>query len=119
MTEKVIIDGIDVSECKWINHWKHCDICSSLIKTIKAPSGKFRTKCLTEDDLCCVTFPDCYYKQLQRKTVECEVLQQTLDEVEEYCKKHLKMRMKGCHFEYTNNTKILAPIWKILDKAKG
>ena len=74
MTDKIIIDGIDVTECKWINHWEHCAICNILIKTIKNPSGKFRTKCLTAEDLCCATFPDCHYKQLQRKIAECEEL---------------------------------------------
>ena len=109
MTKEIIIDGINVAECAYYysdNSVFRLDWCC-FHHCSESWNGK------------CDSVPDCYYKQLQRKTAECEVLQQTLDEVEEYCKKHLKMRMKGCHFEYTNNTKILAPIWEILDKAKG
>lgn len=54
MTEPVIINGVDVSGCGFLEG----ELCSILVESYN--------KCE-----CC---PDCYYKQLQRKTVECEEL---------------------------------------------
>lgn len=56
-----VIDGLDVSGCINIDEWEHCNICQVLIKTI--PN---RHQCLTEGDLRCEFYPDCYYKQLKR-----------------------------------------------------
>ena len=61
MDKEIIIDGVNVSGCNNIDEWKHCNICQVLIKTI--PN---RHQCLTEGDLRCEFYPDCYYKQLQR-----------------------------------------------------
>ena len=68
--EQIVIDGVDISGCEFIDEWKHCDICNSLIKTVYPNS----TKCLTEQDLRCETYQNCHYKQLARKTQECEEL---------------------------------------------
>lgn len=68
--EQIIINGVDVSGCILLDEWKHCDSCNTLIKTIY-PNA---TKCHVEQDLRCETYPNCYYKQLDRKTAECEEL---------------------------------------------
>ena len=67
MADKVIIDGIDVSDCMWYIRAEGCyvkDYCS----------------CYCEFDIC-KEKTDCYYKQLQRKTAECEELKNKLDEI--------------------------------------
>ena len=76
MTDKkqIIIDGIDVSGCKSLDGWKHCNCCNDLIKTIYPKA----TKCHVEKDLRCETYPNCYFKQLARKTQECEELEKEL-----------------------------------------
>ena len=60
MTDKIIIDGIDVSECMWF---------------IRAEGRYVKDYCCCymEFDIC-QEKTDCYYKQLQRKTAECEEL---------------------------------------------
>lgn len=77
--EQIMIDGVDISGCEFIDEWKHCDICNSLIKTVY-PNA---TKCLTEQDLRCETYQNCHYKQLARKTQECEDLKERLERTEE------------------------------------
>jgi hypothetical protein len=71
MTDKqIIIDGIDVSGCKFIDEWKHCNICKEL------KDGH----CLVVADIECKTYQDCYYKQLKRKEQEYEELKNFLNE---------------------------------------
>ena len=53
MTDKQMIDGIDVNKCQ---HY-----------------GKCSTYCYIVDELCSDN-PNCYYKQLKRKEQECEEL---------------------------------------------
>ena len=55
MTDKTVIDGIDVSECR---HY-----------------GKCSTYCYVVEELCSDN-PNCYYKQLKRKEQE---VQQAMD----------------------------------------
>lgn len=62
MTGKIIIDGIDVSECNHIDDYKHCNCCNDLIKTIYPKA----TKCHIEEDLRCETYSNCYFKQLKQ-----------------------------------------------------
>lgn len=76
--EQIMIDGVDISGCEFIDEWKHCDICNSLIKTVY-PNA---TKCLTEQDLRCETYQNCHYKQLKRKEQECEKYEQLFDELD-------------------------------------
>lgn len=53
--EQIIIDGVDVSGCKYFN--------------------RFRNICHNKNLCCdCEKNQGCYYKQLQRKEQECEVL---------------------------------------------
>lgn len=98
----IYLDGVDVSECIHIDEWKHCNCCNDLIKTVY-PNA---TKCHTENDLRCETYPNCYFKQQARKTQECEELKRkvelmmdcpdckvdeykkALEEIEEYIKKY-------------------------------
>ena len=73
MTDKQIID-----DCIHLDEWKHCDICEKLIKTKDGANGKKREHLLTEEDLRCDFYPNCYYKQLQAKEQECEELNEEL-----------------------------------------
>ena len=183
MTDKIIIDEVNVYECE---HYIRGECTAKYYLENGYEIRNFFD---------CEKFPNCYYKQLQRKTAECEELnrklnnekiadkseieifnqtcldlqeelkesiskfeelkiklmqkdevnaffnipiegwssdpcaiceskneyqryKQVLEEIEEYCKKHIKMRLKNCHYQYTNNSRILVPIKKILDKAK-
>ena len=71
MTDKqIIIDGVDVSECKY---WKgYCRIASL---------------CDYSGHLCEVT-PKCYYKQLKAKEQECEELKEEIDDLKEIIQRH-------------------------------
>lgn len=64
MTDKeIIIDGVDVSGCKYLNTFSDCD--------------GYHYYCDLADDIkneYCEYYKDCYYKQLARKTQECEEL---------------------------------------------
>ena len=62
MTDKQMIDGIDVNKCQ---HY-----------------GKCSTYCYIVDELCSDN-PNCYYKQLKRKEQECEALQMSENEAKE------------------------------------
>ena len=79
MTDKQII----IDDCIHLNEWKHCDICEKLIKTKDSANGKKREHLLTEEDLRCDFYPNCYYKQLKHKEQECEELKETLAEIKE------------------------------------
>ena len=75
MTDKQII----IDDCIHLDEWKHCDICEKLIKTKDGANGKKREHLLTEADLRCDFYPNCYYKQLKRKEQECEELKEELN----------------------------------------
>ena len=81
MTDKQII----IDDCIHLDEWKHCDICEKLIKTKDGANGKKREHLLTEADLRCDFYPNCYYKQLKRKEQECEELknERTIDLVKQ------------------------------------
>lgn len=57
MTDKIIIDGVDVSGCEYFD------------------KNEYYT-CTSENTFDCEECPICYYKQLQRKEQECEELKQ-------------------------------------------
>ena len=67
--KKTIIGGVDVSECK---HFKNATCIADYLLTDMNFS---QAKC----ELC----KNCHYKQLARKTAECEKYKQALDEIEE------------------------------------
>lgn len=89
MTDKQVIDGVDVSGCKYLY--------------IVYPDNKFNNKsgCYAESERCvkmtrCKNCPNCYYKQLKRKEQECEKLKQTLTEIKEIAKNTIKNVSDRC-----------------------
>ena len=60
--EQIIIDGVDVSECEFYNPY----YCGMYIDGYGDSEGV------------CRDYEDCYYKQLARKTQECEELKERL-----------------------------------------
>lgn len=66
--EEIIIDGIDVSGCE---HHRKCILPDNI-------------GCKIDDFLCCDK-PNCDYKQLARKTQECESLKEDCAELEQEC----------------------------------
>ena len=83
MTDKqTIIDGVDVAGCKYFN--------------------RFRNICHNKNLCCdCEKNQDCYFKQLQRKTAECEELKNEYWKLEQgndfLAEKN--SRLKGCLVE--------------------
>lgn len=74
MTDKqVIIDGVNITGCAW------CDF---------EPDAEPYCRINDGEDLGCEDNPNCYFKQLARKTQECEELKKELD------KEHLLMLEK-------------------------
>ena len=65
--EKIIIDGVDVSGCKEYI-WALSHVCN----LVNGRTDKFE----------CNYYPNCYFKQLARKTQECEELKKKLRELE-------------------------------------
>ena len=73
--EQIIIDGVDVSECIFldiVNERLWCDNVNI--------SAIGKSQCPYVD---CFKNPDCYYKQLARKTQECENLKKDYKELEQ------------------------------------
>lgn len=60
MTDKIIIDGVDVTECCYITDENECEV--------------YQTECEAQY---------CYYKQLQRKEQECGRYKQTLEDIKQ------------------------------------
>ena len=56
INKQIIVDGVDISKCK------HCGS---------------QGNCIIYGNLACYRFPDCYFKQLARKTQEYELLVRT------------------------------------------
>lgn len=65
MTDKQIIDDVDVSGCKHID--ADCFNCEIFA------------------EVCHEVFPNCYYKQLKRKEQECEEYKKKLDNIQDSC----------------------------------
>ena len=97
--EQIIIDGVDVSKCEFYMHYDY---------------GKFSHGCSLHKDMfglpvCCDIADcckDCYFKQLARKTQECERSRKRIsdleeriinhsNEIEEYCSR-LADKNKKC-----------------------
>lgn len=92
MTDKQII----IDDCIHLDEWKHCDICEKLIKTKDGANGKKREHLLTEEDLRCDFYPNCYYKQLKRKEQENKKLKRTLAEIKEIAEKRNYLDYNEC-----------------------
>ena len=86
--EQIIIDGVDVSGCE---NYK--------------PNNRFTC----HPHICnCHERPSCYFKQLARKTQECEGYLKALEEIERYCRRNRQagwVDIEGIH--------------DIISKAKG
>lgn len=80
--EQIIIDGVDVSECEFYVHYDY---------------GKFPHGCSLHKDMfglfvCCDVADcckNCYFKQLNRKTAECEKLQEQISKIKEYIRHNM------------------------------
>lgn len=83
--EQIIIDGCNVSGCDFYDKDKgYCLTLKMYPKGFKNPScfsGDFQ-ECIQDSKTCPYTFchsnSNCYYKQLARKTQECEELKERL-----------------------------------------
>lgn len=98
--EQIIIDGVDVSGCSYYN-----------------PLGNYNCGGTKK----CSQWSNCYFKQLSRKTQECEKYKQTLDEIKEYTRKQFCDNCEdigsteySCHCEYCEYQEYL----DIISKAK-
>ena len=76
MTENIIIDGVDVSGCRYLfddtSYKKSKTSCSITLKDCKYLGN------------------NCYYKQLKCKEQECKELKQTLTEIKEIADKDFR-----------------------------
>ena len=66
--EQIIIDGVDVSECEFYNPY----YCGMYIDGYGDSEGV------------CSDYEDCYYKQLARKTQECEELKEKIKQIRNF-----------------------------------
>lgn len=78
MTKQIIINGIDVSECKWLIRFGLSSF--KMIDCVRKERGKIN-QCginnhLYGQEFCCEDNPDCYYKQLKRLEQENKELRQ-------------------------------------------
>ena len=136
--EQIIIDGVDVSECVSFDKLNGQNICCyEDTREDKIPFANF-----------CVENKDCYFKQLQRKTAECEDLKvqlndiacmdddnvlcyprqelkkecekykQAIDEIEIYC---MVIKQTTCDFkdcDNKNDVEFIKMLLDIINKAK-
>lgn len=72
--ENIIIDGIDVSKCKWFEYQRYAGIECDKFKNV-CYNKKFKSEFCKDNQ-------DCYFKQLQHKTAEYEELKNKLNEYE-------------------------------------
>lgn len=113
--EQIIIDGVDVSGC-----------CYAILPKNQCPAKIMpyakETSCIACKEHntklnFCKNNPNCYFKQLSRKTAECEKYEQALDTVSEY----IKDNCNSCQgIKYGGCEKCeLKRIKDIINKAKG
>ena len=109
MENKIIINGVDVSGCKF----------AEISKMIRPNQKKPSVKCKILKDLnlqfhcICQYDSNCYYKQRQRKAEECEKYEGALDEIEKFAKENVEL-LEGYHLEQANCLTIL----EIINEAK-
>lgn len=81
--EQIIMDGVDVKNCKGID--------LSLSPLVKCKSLKFKTSDGGIAGIWCSDHTNCYFKQLARKTQECEALKKRNEDNERfYLKQYAK-----------------------------
>ena len=92
MTNKpIIIDGIDVSECKKYEH--EIVRCNATLKNMCFCGGRCTDK----------KNADCYFKQLKHKEQECNKYKQTLTEIKEICNEYQKEYILNIGVEILTN----------------
>lgn len=91
MTDKTIIDGVDISGCE---HYD--EVCL----------GNHHYKWCKDND-------NCYYKQLKRKEQECDQLKQTLTEIKEIAEREVKHAPDGETFSRPEIKQILQKISEV------
>lgn len=103
--EPIIINGVDVSGCEYA--------CNTAF-------GKNGCKHPMMKNIYCSKNPNCYFKQLARKTTECEKYEQALDEIAAHYQKVIK-NITTYDDSYDANISIeaLHNISDIINKAKG
>ena len=88
--EQIIIDGVDVSECKCLHNVK--------VITELAQPEDFEILCgATNGAIKCKKWKDCYFKQLARKTQEYEQKEKELKEL----KRQYKLSCLDCEYKNT------------------
>lgn len=83
MTNKIIIDGVDVSGCEYYkdNECRCTCECFHLENGAPVTEYDFASRTLLAEYNYCFKNPNCYYKQLKRITQECEELHKKMAEV--------------------------------------
>ena len=72
--KEIIIDKVNVSECAFLDKSAELNICC--YKDVRTDKNRFVTYCINNKN--------CYYKQLKRKTQECEELKKKKEENEKF-----------------------------------
>ena len=119
--EQIIIDGVDVRNCDsfidyyMVDETQFQDVSEDIIEQDKLPVVyKGLPDCLLRKNLCgaytchCKDKPNCYFKQLARKT-------QALNEIEKVCLEDACILADGTVLRYDT----LDDILDIIHKAKG
>ena len=119
MTDKeIVVGGIDVSGCKCLRNVK-------IILELARPED-FELLCgATNGAMKCEQWKDCYYKQLQRKTKECEKISSLLRNTDIYskvcntCKDDILIYPSiSSKTNYTDNEVEVITLTKIINKLK-
>lgn len=69
MTDKIMIDGVDVNKCAFLD-----DYSRSMCNGVRGDNSGFHQGF-------CIQNPNCYYKQFKRKEEECKKLKEQFDDV--------------------------------------
>lgn len=83
--EQIMIDGCNVGGCKYLNTFSDCD--------------GYHYYCDLADDIkneYCEHYRDCYFKQLARKTQECEELKRKLSNQEQLYQNEIEIYNESC-----------------------
>ena len=107
MTDKQIIDRVNVKECKYYCNGK----CERYEEFVEADYANYSVKCICEKENDLGTYDICDYQQLKRKEQECEELKKANDE-----KNELLIKL-GCPTTATAKRKVLY-LEKELEKIK-
>lgn len=102
--EQIIVDGMDVGGCKYLNTFSDCD--------------GYYYYCDLGDDIkneYCEYYKDCYFKQLASKTQECEELKEENQELRNSLSGSLMFRFTSQDKEVARYRKALEEIEKVIN----